>query len=168
MNMAFSFRQLFALGALLCLSLLSSAYLLEHVKELHPCPLCLLQRLVFWTLTLIFLIGAIWPHNRKLRLWLSSSVLFFSALGILLAGRQVWLQSLPPDQIPPCTAGFERLLAFHSIPETLQIVISSSGECGVVDYRIFGFSLALWSLAIFILLILYGGILLFLDKKRRK
>ncbi len=168
MSLGFSFRQLFVFGALLCLCLLGAAYLLEYAKELHPCPLCLLQRYTLWILVLIFLSGAIWPYKKKFRLLLSILLFLFSVLGVLFAGRQVWLQSLPPDQIPPCTAGFERLLAFHSIPETLKIVISSSGECGVVDYRIFGFSLAVWSLAVFVLLILYMGILLFVEKKRRK
>jgi len=168
MYLAFSFRQLFAFGALLCLSILGSAYLLEYAKELNPCPLCLLQRYMLWLLMFVFVCGAIWPYRRKLRLLFSSLILIGSVLGILLAGRQVWLQSLPPDQIPPCTAGLERLLTFHSIPKALQIVISSSGECGVVDYQIFGFSLAIWSLSVFTLLIFYGGILFYLEKKRRK
>lgn len=167
MNFAFSFRQLFLMGALLCLCLLASAYLLEHWEALHPCRLCLLQRYTLWVLTILFLAGTIGSPGRRRRLWLSSLLFIGSALGILLAGRQVWLQSLPPEQIPPCTAGFERLLAFHSLPETLKIILSSSGECGVVDYRIFGFSLAVWSLGVFILLIFYSGILLYLDKNKK-
>lgn len=162
-----SFRQLFVFGALLCLSLLSTAYLLEYAKDLTPCPLCLLQRYDFWIITFLFFLGAIWPKPRKWRLWVSSLVLVFSVIGMLIASRQVWLQSLPPDQVPPCTAGFERLLSFHSLTETLAIVIRSSGECGVVDYRIMGFSLALWSLFVFVLLIVYSMILIFLEKKRR-
>lgn len=167
MNLAFSFRQLFAFGALLCLSLLLSAYLLEWAKELHPCPLCLLQRYTLWILALIFIIGSIFPYKRKYRLCMTSLGFLFSIIGMLLALRQIWLQSLPIDKVPPCTAGLERLLAFHSLPETLQIIISSSGECGVVDYRILGFSLAVWSFAVFSLLIFYTGILLYVEKKRR-
>lgn len=167
MTSTFSFRQLFVFGAMLCLSLLCAAYLLEYAKELTPCPLCLLQRYDFFLITFLFLLGAIWPKNKRWRLWISSLVLVFSVIGMLIASRQVWLQSLPPDQVPPCTAGFERLLSFHSLTETLAIVIRSSGECGVVDYRIMGFSLALWSLFVFILLIFYAIILIFVEKKRR-
>lgn len=167
MGSGFSFRQLFVFGALLCLSLLGSAYLLEYAKELHPCPLCLLQRYTLWILTFLFLAGSLWPYRNKIRLLITSLVLLFAVVGVLLSARQIWLQSLPADQIPPCTAGIERLLAFHSLPQTIQIIISSSGECGVVDYRIFGFSLAVWSFAVFILLIMYGSILLYVEKKRR-
>src|SRR5579872_139572 len=100
----FSFRQLFAFGALLCLSILASAYLLQYAKELTPCPLCLLQRYTFWILSALFLLGAIWPYKKPWRIGISSLLLLFSLIGILLASRQVYLQSLPPDQVPPCTA----------------------------------------------------------------
>jgi len=155
-----SFRQLLLLGAIVALSLLGFAYLLEHFEKLNPCPLCLLQRYVLWVMVLVMVLGGSLPLKRIAQLGFGFGVILLAMLGALLAGRQVWLQQLPMDQIPPCTAGLSRLLSYHSVPETLKMVLTSSGECGVVDYRLLGLSLAVWSLFAFIGFIVLGIITL--------
>lgn len=151
-----SSRKWFVLGALTSLAFLGTAYLLEHLEKLNPCPLCLLQRYALWILALIFILGALFIGPRLWRRGLTLGILLIGSLGILLSGRQIWLQQLPMDQMPPCTAGLERLLSYHSVPEALMMAFTASGECGVVDYRILGFSLAVWSFLIFIGFVLFG------------
>ena len=77
-----------------------------------------------------------------------------SAIGIGLTGRQVWLEHLPPSEVPSCTASLERLFDMYPIFEALRQVLTTAGECGVVLMRIFGLSLAQWSLVIFEILFL--------------
>jgi len=151
-----SSRTVFMVGGLSSLLVLGLAYFLEYWKHLTPCSLCLLQRYVLWTIALVCGVGAIHGSRTKaVLIFYSGLILAQSALGGLLAGRQVWLQHLPPDQVPNCTAGIERLLMYYSPLETLKMVILTSGECGTVDFRVLGLSLAVWS---FILFLMLGGI----------
>src|SRR5947208_3306169 len=88
---------------LVCAVLLGFGYYLEYEKGLDPCPLCMLQRLFFLVIGLGGFIAAI--HNPKspgmIRIY-SGFLVLFSMMGAAVAGRQVWLQHLPPDQVPEC------------------------------------------------------------------
>lgn len=164
-----SFRFLFLLAGVTCLFSLGSAYLLEHWQHLTPCPLCLLQRYVFWGMAVWCLIAAFHAPETFGRRIYALGLTALSGLGIFLAGRQVWLQQLPIDQRPPCIAGLDQLLQHHSLTEAIRLTVTVSGECGAVDFQILGGSLAAWSLGVFILFGLFGlwALLRPGEKKRR-
>jgi disulfide bond formation protein DsbB len=167
MRSRLSFGFLFSLGGVGCLILLGLAYLLQYWHQLTPCPLCLFQRYTFWLITLVFLVGSAHQSKAVGRILYCGLLLILNGMGILFASRQLWLQHLPPEQMPACTAGLELLLTHHSILETLGIVIADSGECGLVDFKIFGLPLAAWSLVGFIGIMIYVITVLILQKKRR-
>lgn len=166
MKFRLSFRFLCGLGVVGCCVLLGLAYLLQYGYQLAPCPLCLFQRYVLWIIAVVFL-AAMMCQKTVGRIFYSVLILLLSGVGILLAGRQLWLQHLPLEQMPACTAGLERLLAYHSVFETFGIVLTGSGECGLVEFRILGLSLAAWSFMAFIVIMLSVIIMLVLQKKRR-
>ena len=151
---ALTFRRGAALGALVCALLLGYAYYLQYAKGLQPCPLCLVQRGFFYAVLIAFVLGAL--HGR-IRWLYASLVMLFAAGGAAAAGRQVWLQSLPPDKVPQCGPDLYFMLQNFPLSRTLEKLITGTGECAVVDWTFLGLSIAGWSLVWFVILALYAA-----------
>jgi disulfide bond formation protein DsbB len=137
---------------LVCAGLLGFGYYLEYEKGLDPCPLCMLQRLFFLVIGLGSLIAAL--HNPKslgIRIY-SGFLVLLSMMGATVAGRQVWLQHLPPDQVPECGPGLEYMLEVYPLGETLAKILKGTGDCAEVDWTFLGLSIAEWALISFIVL----------------
>lgn len=149
-----TFRRGAALGALACALLLGYAYYLQYVKGLAPCPLCLVQRGFFYGVLIAFLLGAV--HGR-IRWLYASLVMLFAAGGIAAAGRQLWLQSLPPDKVPQCGPDLYFMLQNFPLSRTLEKLITGTGECAVVDWSFLSLSIAGWSLVWFVILAFYAA-----------
>lgn len=147
-------RACYAAGFLLCAGLLAFAYYLQFEKHLEPCPLCIFQRLFYFGAGIVFLIAAMHNPGRIGRVVYGMLSLILSMGGAAVAGRQVWLQHLPADQVPECGPGLNYMLEVFPLNKTLQMVLQGSGECAKVDWRFLGFSIAEWSLLVFALLAL--------------
>ena len=159
-------RVAFGIGALVCIGLLGFAYYLQYVQGLEPCPLCMVQRGFFFLLFAAFALGAV--HNPgRIGTWVYSlAALFFAAGGAATAGRQVWLQSLPPDKVPQCGPDLFFMLNNFPLTRTLEKLFYGSGECAVVDWTFLGLSIAEWSLLWFLALAGYA-VWLALSSRRR-
>ena len=150
-------RQLFLLGFLACVGLIASALYFQYVKELEPCPLCIFQRVAVIATGVVMLIGFI--HNPATRwgrgLYGTLSVLAAGA-GLSIAGRQVWLQHLPADQVPECGPGLDYMLDVFPLTEVLAKVFKGSGECAEVQWVFIGLSIPEWMLLVFTAFIALG------------
>lgn len=150
-------------GFLACAGLLGFGYYLQFQQGLEPCPLCIFQRVAFFALAIVFLIAAV--HNPKH--WGARAyggLLFLCAsIGAAIAGRQIWLQSLPPDQVPECGPGLNYMLDVFPLTEVIATVLRGSGDCAEVDWTFLGLSIADWALVWFIAL----GILALLSNRPR-
>ena len=152
--MQWSYRLVSGLLVLASLVGMSFALYLEHVQGLNPCPLCIFQRVGLIGLGIISLIAFL--HNP-----LSNAFKrFYALLGSLsilwsagVAARHVWLQNLPPEKVPSCGPGLDYWLDTLPMKSVLQQVLSGSGECAVVDWTLLGFSLPVWSLLFFSILL---------------
>ena len=81
--------------------------------------------------------------------------------GISTAGRQVWLQHLPPEQVPECGLGLQYWLENEPVFKTLSLLFKGDGNCAEVHWRFLSLSMGEWSLVWFLGLLLVGFILLF-------
>ncbi len=137
-------------GFLICTALLGYAYYVQFHLELEPCPLCIFQRVAFIALGIIFLLAATYNPSR-LTTRIYSGLLGFAALtGGAIAGRHVWLQHLPPDQVPDCGPGLGYMLDVFPLSKTLKTVFTGSGECAEVSWNFLGLSMPTWTLFCFI------------------
>lgn len=149
-------RRPWLLGALACLAGLGFAYVLEFGFDLAPCPLCILQRVAMFAAGIGFLlIAAIGPQGLG-RWWAQLAVLPGAFAGIAIAGRHVWLQSLPPDQVPACGPPLEQLMAVLPFTEAIAFVLRGEGSCAVIDASFLGLSLPGWTLLVFVALSLWS------------
>ena len=155
-----SFRTAFAICALVVAALLGYAYYAQFQLELEPCPLCIFQRVAMIALFVVALAAALHnPRGAGRRVYGVLASLAALA-GVAIAGRHVWLQHLPPDQVPACGPGLDYLLDTFPLSQTLRKVFTGSGECATVDWRFAGLSMPEWTLICFVLLLagaLYYG-----------
>lgn len=150
-----------------CSSLLGFGLYLEHVQGIEPCPLCAFQRMCYIAITVIALIGAI--HNPKCVMrMIYNALLFIAALiGAGIAGRQVWLQHLPPELVPECGPGLEYMMEVFPFAEAMKMILSGSGECAEVHWTFLSFSIAEWSLVCFSLIVIATLFVTFFIKSKK-
>jgi disulfide bond formation protein DsbB len=151
-----SIRKMYSLGFVATAALIGFSYYLEFYSGFVPCPLCLLQRFAMVILSLFFLFGAVLSIKKfgyKLIGFLS---LITSLLGVLLAGRQVWLQHLPSAIGGNCEVSLQYMLRALPLQEVLSKVFAGTSECTRVDWQFLNLSLAEWSLICFIVFSLFS------------
>lgn len=153
-------RMLFVYGAVLCAVLMATALYMQHALHLEPCPLCIFQRLFVTALGVVMLAGAVHDPRAFGRRIYGGLVLLFALLGVAVAGRHVWLQHLPADQVPECGPGLAYMLDAFPLSETLALVFRGSGECAEVQWTFMALSIPEWTLLIFLGIAVFGVYLL--------
>ncbi len=148
---------------LVCLLLGISIYL-QLFAGFIPCPLCTLQRLTFGLLGILFLLGIFLHKCRITRTIIHILLTAGSILGILLAGRQIWLQHFPSTGSNECGVSLEYMIQVLPLTEVVQKIVNGSAECTQIGWRFLYLDMAEWSLVWFIFFFLFT---LCLFKKRR-
>lgn len=159
-----STRQLFLLAFLGCLALLGVALYLEHAVGLAPCPLCHVQRFAVVLFALVCLFAAM--HNPKRcgqRIYAFFAGLA-AAFGIATAGRQIWLQGLPEDQLPSCLPPFEFMLEAFPLQDIISKMLHGTADCAEINWTLLGFNLAELSMLSFIIMLMFS---LFIAVRKR-
>jgi len=143
-------RAWFFLVALACAGLLGFALYKQHVDFVDPCPMCVFQRLVFIWIGGVALLAAIHGPKATGRWIYAAGIVLGSLVGASIAGRHLWLQSLPPDQVPDCGMGLNYMLETMPFTEVLSQVFMGSGECAEVLWTFLGLSMPGWTLVWYI------------------
>jgi len=143
-------RSLFLLAFLGSALLIAVALYMEHVMGLAPCPLCIVQRICVIGFGLVCLLGAIHgPAALGRRIYAGVALLFVLAGGAT-AIRQIWLQSIPADQLPSCLPSLEYMMEALPFQEIARLVLHGTAECAEVSWTLLGMSIPEWSLLAFI------------------
>lgn len=138
-------------GLFICAASIGAAHYLEAEYLLVPCPLCMLQRGVFYALAVTFIFGFIANRYFLLNRYIYGIIgLIFSLVGVGISSRQLWLQYYPEATIPSCSAGLMKLIELHPIFDALKIALTGTAECAVIDFTILGLSIAFWSFCLFL------------------
>lgn len=159
-----SFRQWNLALVLAVLALLAFALYAQHGLLLEPCPLCILQRVAFVWMGLVALLAAV--HNAA-GFWRWVYVSLISAggvAGMLVAGRHLWLQSLPADKVPECGPGLNYMLENFPLAEVWENVLYGSGSCAELGWQFLGLSMPGWTLLWYV--ILTAGTLYFFTNRK--
>lgn len=146
----------FFLGFIACISLLGFGAYLQFVEELEPCPLCISQRLAIFATGLLYLLAAI--HNRASKIY-GIAIGLMALVGAGVSVRHIWIQHLPPDEVPECSPGLEYVFQNFPLSKTIQLMLSGTGECAKVDWTLLGLSIPAWTLFAFLSLASLGFLL---------
>ncbi len=149
--MPLNYRTINLAGFVACFLLIASALVMQHVFELEPCPLCIFQRISFMVAGGLFLIGALFnPVSAGKRALISGLNLLALATGIGLALRHIWLQNLPPSEVPSCGPGLDYMMEVLPFTSVVRQVLSGSGECAEISWTFLGLSIPWWTLFAYI------------------
>lgn len=145
-------RRGYVLGFAVCAALFAFALYLQHFEGQAPCPLCVLQRIAFIALAVLFLVGALHGPGRTGARVYGGLLVLVALVGAGVAGRHVWLQHLPKDRVPECGPGLDYMLNRFPLSQVLEKVFRGSGECAEIGWTFLRLSIAEWSLLWLILL----------------
>ncbi len=148
MNFLVSTRAGNLAGFLACAGMMAFALFAQHVMGLEPCPLCVFQRVATITLGGVFLVAAVHDAGRPGRAIYAGALTVVALAGVGVAGRHVWLQNLPADQVPACGPDLGFMLETFPLLDVLSAVLSGSGECAEVSWRFLGLSMPAWVLVL--------------------
>ena len=143
------------LGLLAGLLILAGAYGLEWIAGMEPCPLCMVQRLVFVGMALVFLVAFLHGSASWGRFVYAGLSTLIAASGVAVAARHLWLQSLPPEEVPACGPGLDYMVDAFGFLETVPMVLAGSGECAEI-HPVLGLTLPGWTLGAYVLLALWA------------
>ena len=165
--MILSFRAMFLAVLVCCLGLLGIGLYLQHGLKLEPCPLCILQRVAFVAIGMTAMLAFLHNPGAVARKFYGLLMILFSLAGAAVAGRNLWLQSLPPDRVPECGPGQDYMLEAFPLSKALPMVFQGSGECAKVEWTMLGLSIPAWALGWFALFFLAGLAALLLRERVR-
>ena len=136
-----------------------SYFYLEKTLYLNPCPLCMMQRLAFILVGIMFLLdAALWPQGTVGRVLMKTGKYLSIFFGVGLAARHLYIQSLPADQVPACGLDFYGLMEKNSVFSGLFKAMQGDGDCAVKDTwpleGMFALTIPTWSMILFIALLL--------------
>ncbi len=139
-------RGLNLLGFLVCVGLLGYAWYAQVVLGLEPCPLCEFQRIGIGVLGLLFVLAAVHgPRRWGARVY--GVLLVLAALATIgVAARHLWIETRPPGTIASCGASLSYMLKIFPPGAVIRKVLTGSGECAKVNWRLLGLSMPGWVL----------------------
>ncbi|MGH8273765.1 MAG: disulfide bond formation protein B [Gammaproteobacteria bacterium] len=140
------------IGFLACVGMLAFAYYLQYGPEkLHPCPLCIFERIITAALALVFL-AALLNHPRRWGRWVYVAlVLIVAGIGVFVSARHLYIQ-MHPEVVMSCGgASLKTMIADLPFTTVVRTVLHGSGECAHVD-KVLGFTLPGWVLVAMVVL----------------
>lgn len=142
-------RLIMSLGFTTCILMLAFAYYLQYYRDLQPCSLCILQRLVVVLLSVVFLAAA-WhnPCHYGAQCY-GRLIAVLAGLGAGMAGYQVWLQYQSFEVAVLCLPPLDYLVVNFPLPEVVRLLLASPGGCGEIQGVFWGLSIPHWTLLAF-------------------
>jgi disulfide bond formation protein DsbB len=163
-----SFRSVALAGLAFCVLMMAVALGLEHIGGFDPCPLCIFQRVAVIAAGVVFAIAALHsPAGRVGKGIYGLLSLVAVGIGAFIAGRHVWLQTLPADEVPTCGPGLDYMMDILPMQDVVATVLTGSGECANIDFSLLGLSLPAWTLIGFAILAIAPLRMLWLAARQR-
>lgn len=131
----------FGLAIMAVVAMLFARVYLEQILGLPPCPLCMTQRVFVVLWGGIALLAALHNPARLGRRVYATLCALAAVAGAAIAVRHVWIQHLPPDQVPACGPSLEYMLETLPLGETLSIVLMGDGNCADIQWTFLGLSI---------------------------
>jgi disulfide bond formation protein DsbB len=131
-----------------------AVFFLQQALQLQPCPLCVTQR-VFVILVGFFALLAFLHNPAGWGRRVYAGLCALAAIGgAAVAGRHVWLQSLPEDLAPACGPSLGYMLETFPLSETIELVLMGDGNCAETVWTFMGLSIPAQTLILFVVLII--------------
>ncbi len=151
-----SARLTFLILFLGCTGLIGVGLYMQYAMDLYPCPLCITQRIFIIAVGLTGLLAFIFNPQKFGRRVFAVFGILFAMIGGGFSSRQLWLQSLPEDQVPACGPGITYLLENFPLRDAFSVLLRGDGNCAEVVWTFLGVSIPGWTLVAFSGLVLFN------------
>lgn len=145
-------RWLYLAGALFTSGLMGFGLFLQYVQHQDPCPLCMVQRVIFIAILILFALAAAHGPRRVVERFYATFIGLFSLGGVAVASRHIWIQHLPKDEVPACGPGLDYMLNTFPMGEVLKELMHGSGECAAKGWTFLTLGIPEWSLLCYVVL----------------
>ncbi len=145
-------RWLYLLGALFVSGLMGFGLYLQYVKHQDPCPLCMVQRVIFIAILLVFVLAAVHGVKRVGARIYALLISLLAVSGVAVAARHIWIQHLPPELVPACGPGLDYMLETMPMANVLKELMHGSGECAAHGWTFLTLGIPEWSLLCYVAL----------------
>ena len=145
-------RVLYLAGFLYTSSLMAFGFYLQYVKHQDPCPLCMVQRMIFVAILALFLLAAMQGPKRTGAIIYAVLISLLSLSGVAVALRHIWIQHLPLDQVPACGPDLDYMLDTMPLARVFKELLHGSGECAAHGWTLFTLGIPQWSLLCYLAL----------------
>ncbi|KAF3999697.1 disulfide bond formation protein B [Glaciimonas immobilis] len=145
--------------AFIALALLGAALYLQHVKDMQPCPLCVIQRYAFAIIAIVCLVSASMPDSVRKA---SAAIGMLAGIGGAgTAGWHLWVIAHPSTSCgrDALEAPLNALPPASLLPSVFKV--DAWALCSASYDKILGLSIPQWSLFWFVVLtVILGKVLL--------
>ncbi|MGU9956986.1 MAG: disulfide bond formation protein B [Arenicellales bacterium WSBS_2016_MAG_OTU3] len=139
----------FGLGLGACIGLFAIALYMQYMLGLMPCPLCIVQRILVIAMGAVFLIGLLFGSSYVWRKLWAVILILFGFGGMAVAGWHVYLQNLPPEEVPECGPGLDFMWENFPLGQMIDMVFKGSGECAEISWQFLGLTIPGWTIVAF-------------------
>ena len=160
-------RALFLVIFLGCAGLLTYAIYLQLIKNLLPCPLCVVQRVAYWVAGIAALAAFLQGPQAFGRKVYGAFIVIASAAGAAVALRQAWLVRYP-EAFECGISPEEEFLNALPLARWWPDMFEANGDCADVTWKFIGLTLPDWSAIFFILIAILATYATTVQDKRRR
>lgn len=130
----------------------------QNFLGLEPCYLCVTQRVFVIAIGIICGIAALHNPPRQGQRWYAGASFLAAAVGAYFSGKQLWLQSLPEDQVPACGVPVDYLFDSFSASEAIGMLLRGDGNCAEIQWQLLGLSMPGWVMIAFASFAVLGAV----------
>ncbi len=142
--------------AAFCAAIAGTSLVLTAWLNLHPCHLCIFQRLLYMLLAGAGLAAGLLSPRQEAR-WVGAAGMALAATGLMVALYQSWLQLQPPGSVS-CMGSdpglIERLVEW--LARLQPELFLATGFCEQAEWTLLKLSLANWSVLCFSFCLVLG------------
>lgn len=147
-------HQIFLTVALFCIGVLAVALYLQTYHHLPPCPLCIVQRMLYLLIAAVALVAWLQRPQAKARRLYATAMAVLALGGAAVALRHIWIIR-HPEQAAGCgISPLENFLNGLPLANWWPTMFEAYGDCADSLQPILGLTIPEWSLIAFCLLTL--------------
>ena len=152
-------------NAILGLSIITIAWIMDIVLALYACPLCILTRYIFGAFAVFSMVTAL---NNRFK-FLNNLLIFGSLIfGVGVTSRQIYIQNLSSEgltNLSGCGMPLETTIEFYGFFGGLYKTLQGGPSCAEEGWR-FIFNFAEWGLIFFLAFIFLNLLNIFRELKK--
>lgn len=146
------------------------AIIMEVFFELKPCAICLVERVLFVMLSIMFFVSFLTFAHKRAYLFFHFVAGCLSLAGMVTAISQSYFQFYPVP-FSACGIPFEHVIKHLPAVGIVKHILNNPYDCQEIGFKLFGLSLPMWTIFCFLFFLIISLCLVASklgDKKREE